>query len=324
MNQPRSISTTRAGRIRIVGAIVALGLQFAPCAFVRAFDDRPAERSDATRDEKTQKPSRTEKAKPSNDKAEASNEKTAKNRGESSDEISKDKKQDESTADKSAADDSKGKTIDSKGSEPQRAPRPARVINPRERKRSKFLAPPGTVGSYDEKTDWNSIPPWLQTSFFGIRAKGKTFIYVVDCSGSMAEGDRMTRAKSELRKTVNTLRYPQSFHVIFYNDKPLTMPGGTPRVADALSKDDLIRWLRNIDSDGGTDPREAMAIALGFRPDAIFLLSDGAFPEQTVEAIAKLNKVKTPIHCVDLSGGAGGDDLARIAKESGGVYVLRP
>lgn len=315
MNQPRSIQSTLAGRLRIGCAIVVLVL--ASCAIGRALDDRPAERSEPQAEGKAQKARRTEKSKP-----EA--EKTAKHQGDPSASKSNAKKNDESTSAKPAADDAKRKTTDAKESETTRAPRPARVINPRERKRSKFLAPPGVVGAYDEQTDWNSIPLWLQTSFFGVRAKGKTFIYVVDCSGSMAEDDRMTRAKSELRKTISTLRYPQRFHVIFYNDKPLAMPGGSPRTADALSKDDLIRWLRNIDSDGGTDPREAMAIALGFRPDAIFLLSDGAFPEQTVEAIAKINKVKTPIHCVDLSGGAGGDDLARIAKESGGVYVLRP
>ncbi len=314
MNQSRSIQATLSGRLRIGCVIVALVV--ASSAIGRALDDRPAERSEPEVEGKAQKARRPEKSKP-----EA--EKTAKNQRDPSSK-SNAKNDEESTAAKPAADDAKRKATDAKEAETPRAPRPARVINPRERKRSRFLAPPGVVGGYDEQTDWNSIPPWLQTSFFGVRAKGKTFIYVVDCSGSMAEGDRMTRAKSELRKTVSTLRYPQRFHVIFYNDKPLAMPGGSPRVADALSKDDLLRWLRNIDSDGGTDPREAMAIAIGFRPDAIFLLSDGAFPDQTAEAISKINKVKTPIHCVDLSGGAGGDDLARIAKESGGIYVLRP
>ena len=60
------------------------------------------------------------------------------------------------------------------------------------------------------------------------------------------------------------------------------------------------------------------------RPDAVFLLSDGEYPDGTVEAIAKANRWKIPIHCVDLSGGAAGDQLRRIAAESGGRYAPRP
>ena len=58
------------------------------------------------------------------------------------------------------------------------------------------------------------------------------------------------------------------------------------------------------------------------RPDAVFLLSDGAFPEGTAERRPS-NTHKIPIHCVDLSGGEGGDHLRRIAKASGGQYASR-
>ncbi|MEJ7637121.1 MAG: hypothetical protein WKF75_03800 [Singulisphaera sp.] len=67
-----------------------------------------------------------------------------------------------------------------------------------------------------------------------------------------------------------------------------------------------------------------MALALALRPDAVFLLSDGEFPEGTVEAIARTNRRKVPIHCVDLTGGEAGDQLSRIARESGGQYAGRP
>jgi hypothetical protein len=67
-----------------------------------------------------------------------------------------------------------------------------------------------------------------------------------------------------------------------------------------------------------------MSQALALRPDAIFLLSDGEFPDGTVEAIVKKNTRKVPIHCIDLAGGAAGDQLQRIAHESGGRYASRP
>ncbi len=147
---------------------------------------------------------------------------------------------------------------------------------------------------------------------------------MVDCSGSMADDARLARAKSELRRSIARLRWPQRFQVIFYNDQVLTMPGVIPQTAEPRSVSQFQAWLRIIQPLGETDPRAAMNQALGLRPDAIFLLSDGEFPEGTVEAISRKNPRKIPIHCIDLSGGASGGQLKEIARISGGRYVSRP
>jgi hypothetical protein len=206
----------------------------------------------------------------------------------------------------------------------------AKPLEPPQRVTSKaaadLLRPPGSSsGRYGPNSiDWREVPPWRQTSFFGIRAQGQIFIYVVDCSGSMLDDDRLIRAKTELRRSVDRLQYPQRFHVIFYNDRPIPMLGDLPRSADLGAKSQMSQWLRLIQPDGGTDPRSAMALALSLRPDAVFLLSDGEFPDGTVESIARRNPRKVPIHCVDLSGGLAGDQLLRIARDSGGQYASRP
>ena len=190
---------------------------------------------------------------------------------------------------------------------------------------SEFLRPPGSESDADRyapAVDWNLVPAWKQTTFFGIRAQGKTFIYVVDCSGSMGDNARLLRAKRELRRAVSAMRFPQRFHVLFYNDNTLAMPGGIPQSADAGSRTQLASWLDLIDADGGTDPRSAMSLALAMKPDGVFLLSDGEFPEGAAEAILKTNKAGVPIYCVDMSGGSA--DLRRIARESGGQYASRP
>ena len=176
---------------------------------------------------------------------------------------------------------------------------------------------------YGAGPDWTELPPWRQTSFFGIRAEGQLFIYVVDCSGSMIDEDRLDRAKSELRRSVNALQSPQRFKVIFYNDRPVPMPGDLPKPADYPSKAQLARWLNLVQPDGPTDPRGSLSLALAMRPDAVFLLSDGAFPSGTADSIAQLNPKKVPIHCVDLANGAAGDDLRKIAADSGGQYAAR-
>ncbi len=140
----------------------------------------------------------------------------------------------------------------------------------------------------------------------------------------MSDEARLARAKSELRRSVNALRWPQKFLVIFYNDRPLPQPGGLPQPAQLDSKARLLRWLHTVDAQGDTDPRAAIAYALGMRPDAVFLLSDGAFPEGAVAAIGESNSRKVPIHCIDLAGGAAGLDLKSIAAASGGAYASRP
>jgi hypothetical protein len=192
---------------------------------------------------------------------------------------------------------------------------------PKVRSKASAEASRGQTTRY-EPTEPESPPSWESGSFFGVRGRGKVFVFVIDCSGSMGDG-RLVRAKMELRRSIARLRFPQSFLVVFYNDRPWVMPSGVPRSADVGSRLDLDRWLRRIDAEGATDPRAAMSLALGLRPDTIFLLSDGEFPRGTVEEIAARNTVRVPIHCIDLGNGAGSEPLRRIAEQSGGQYVER-
>ena len=195
------------------------------------------------------------------------------------------------------------------------------------KRRSEFLQPPGSSSDdrYAPDDDWYEIPPWRKTTFFGIRARGQFFVYVVDCSGSMLDDDRLTRATIEVRKSVMGLQEPQKFEVIFYNNESIPMPGGPrPRTADLQAKNQLLGWLRLIEPDGGTDPRPAMRQALSLKPDAVFLLSDGEFPEGTVDEVGTLNTRNIPIHCIDLAGGLAGNQLKQISARSGGSYASRP
>lgn len=188
---------------------------------------------------------------------------------------------------------------------------------------SEFLRPPGS-DPYAPSVDWSEIPDWRQTSFFGVREQGTFFIFVVDGSGSMGDRQRLVRAKAELRQTLTRLQFPQRYLVIFYNDQTHPMPQGIPVSASRKEKAKTLVWLNQIDADGGTDPRGALRMALSLRPHAVYLLSDGALPKGTVEAVNQNNPHRIPIHCIDLSGGAAGPGLKRIAKASRGQYAARP
>jgi hypothetical protein len=206
-------------------------------------------------------------------------------------------------------------------------PAPSQTVRPAERPGaaavSDLLRPPGG-DPYGAPIDWASVPPWRQTSFFGVRAQGQLFVFVVDCSGSMADDARLVRAKAELRRAVGALRWPQRYLVVFYNDRAWPMPGGIPATPGVETRSRFTNWLDRIDAEGETDPRGAMRLALGLKPDAVFLLSDGAFPDGTDAAIAATNPRRVPVHCIDLSGGAAGGQLRQIAAASGGQYAARP
>ncbi len=191
---------------------------------------------------------------------------------------------------------------------------------------SDLLRPPGSGGgsdSYAPPVDWRVVPPWRQASFFGLRAEGQVFAFVVDCSGSMDDAGRMARAKIELRRSLAALRFPQRYYVVFFDDRARPMPEGYPQSADPESLARTFAWMRRIEPDGGTDPREAFDRAIGLKPDAVFFLTDGELPAGTADAVAARNAdAKVPIHAVDLSGGRS-TQLRRIAAESGGAYAAR-
>lgn len=58
------------------------------------------------------------------------------------------------------------------------------------------------------------------TEFFGAKEHGRSFAYVIDCSGSMAMRNSLEVAKRELLASLNQLPPDVQFSVIFYNNKP--------------------------------------------------------------------------------------------------------
>ena len=194
----------------------------------------------------------------------------------------------------------------------------------RSREASKLLEPPSEAkDDYGPKVEWRDVPPWRQTSFFGVRSQGSFFVFVVDCSGSMADAERWLTVQDEIRRTLAKMQFPQRYYVVLYNDQVLPMPGGLPVSAGRRSVGRTLDWVSRVVPEGPTDPRAAMAEALALRPHAVYLLSDGEFPDGAAEAIAKSNTGKTPVHAIDLSGGPGAESLRQIAKDSGGRYAQR-
>lgn len=173
--------------------------------------------------------------------------------------------------------------------------------------------------------------------FFGVKAKGRRFVFIVDASGSM-QGEKFIHAKEELMYAVRRLDKSQSFYVIFFNSGTYRMfedndtpPEERPIAASTANIRRLAQWLKGVEAQTQTNPLQAVQHALEVRPDAIYILSDGEFTDggMTEQFLATENILDDPvdgprprvvIHTIGFYSKAGEPALQAIAKAYGGVY----
>jgi len=155
-------------------------------------------------------------------------------------------------------------------------------------------------------------------TFFGTAVPGTRFVYVVDASRSMA-GTRFRKAKRELYRSVSNLRPDQQHYVIFfgYDTYPMYSPELCPSLVPSIPESwkRLSRWMRRVDpnTQPATNGRAALLMALALEPDAVYLLSDGAFTDDTVPTLLMIDDNPIPIHTIAFGNEAARADLQRIA-----------
>lgn len=178
-------------------------------------------------------------------------------------------------------------------------------------------------------------------SFFGIDAGGHEFVYVLDMSGSM-KGRRFDRASEELMRSVEQLGPHQNFYVLLFSSGTLQLFGGSeylpkPVGATTENKERLEKWLTTSFKGGGTDPREALRIAMRMNPSAIFMLSDGEFNGQEQQkqeqllggnadafSIVAAASYKTPIHSIAFEDRRSRENMKRLADMTEGEFRFVP
>jgi hypothetical protein len=179
------------------------------------------------------------------------------------------------------------------------------------------------VGTGDE----GGLGGGAAAQFFGIGGYGQSFVYVVDCSGSMDENGKFERAIYELLQSIEQLNSEQRYFVIFYNDAAHPMDADEPVPATERQFARTRRWIRRVRPDGGTHPLPALMYALSLRPDAIYFLSDGEFDPSATHALRSRNRpnkrLKTrpiPIHTIAFVERASEGVMRTIAQQSGGQF----
>ncbi len=170
-------------------------------------------------------------------------------------------------------------------------------------------------------------------AFFGAVAKGKKYVFVVDNSNSMNSSkgkfSKFVRAKAELLETISKMTKEKSYYIIFFNAGPTRMfdpePAKTFIPATKENYQKVYDWLAQVELARGTRGTAAMQMALDLKPDAIYVLGDGAFTDDVADVLRSMNSKHIPIHTLlfDSSKGSskGRDSMEQIAKENGGSYT---
>lgn len=166
--------------------------------------------------------------------------------------------------------------------------------------------------------------------FFGVSGEGNNFVFIIDCSGSMADYGRWKRALNELTLSIKGLSSKQTFLVLLYNNDYVPM-NNPPQMIPATpqAQEQAIDWLSGRFPDGWTFCSSAMNTALAQKPDAIFLLSDGEFTDRG-RVLSVLNKnnspksdgLQTPVHTIALGSHVGRFTMKHIADKNNGIFTL--
>ena len=166
----------------------------------------------------------------------------------------------------------------------------------------------------------------LKGPVFGNSGNAKKIAFVCDASGSMLQ--KFDALKRELSKTVSQLRPSQSFSVIFFQEQSCKALDQNLLIAKPDTKRQADQFLGTIVPRADTNPLPALELAFKQKPDLIYLLTDGDFPDNNavLKLIQQLDKDgKVKINTIAFVNEKDKDTdfmaiLQKIAKDTGGVY----
>lgn len=197
---------------------------------------------------------------------------------------------------------------------------------------------PSSQGGSIEQAMKSSIANAVANSveFFGLKATGNTFCYVVDSSPSMKKDGAFAAAKAELARSLSWLKPKQRYYICFFGGdvERLKLDGpNEERYPVYATRDNLQKTLLWIDrvrvQERGMPPNNALGETIQMDPDGIFLLFDG---DTKVDVAAHLRKVNrsddlisggtplVPIHTIGFYTQEFESLMKRIALENNGSY----
>ncbi|HEY8746441.1 MAG TPA: VWA domain-containing protein [Tepidisphaeraceae bacterium] len=168
----------------------------------------------------------------------------------------------------------------------------------------------------------------LKGPVFGASGNAKKIVFVCDASGSMLQ--KFDALKRELSRTVRQLRPSQSFSLIFFQEQSFKALNQSLIIARPDTKRQADEFLDTIVPRAETNPLPALELAFKQKPELIYLLTDGDFPDNNavlrlIQQLDKDGKVK--INTIAFVNEKDKDTdfmalLQKIAKDTGGIYRM--
>ena len=173
--------------------------------------------------------------------------------------------------------------------------------------------------------------PLAETSLFGSKITGRSFVFLLDASKSMGgEGlGAIEAAEGELIAALARLNEHHKFQIVAYNHRPSYLDRKLIP-ADAHAKAAAKKFLGGIVAFGGTEHYAAMSAALNRKPEVIVVFTDGGEPDLTSAMLRQITvRAKgnsTTIHTFHFGDRARASDaeehfLAKLARLNGGGYA---
>jgi len=164
----------------------------------------------------------------------------------------------------------------------------------------------------------------VTSTFFSLRAVGKSVVYVIDRSSSMGIDGRFDRAREQVIASLRQLPADARFQVIAYDRTALTLRLGTGGLATAsqANVETAAAALSAMASEGATDHVRALTLALSLRPDVVYFLTDeDDLTAADVAQITQFNRGLASIHALCLVAPTAVDTPMRnLARQNRGEF----
>ncbi len=176
--------------------------------------------------------------------------------------------------------------------------------------------------------------------FFGVKATGSLFIYIVDCSPSMRRDNAFEAAKLEIGRSLQSMKEAQRYYIFFFGKdvERMELSIGTPEEYPVHATPENVRktleWLgRTAIQREGWPPNDALKAAIAMQPDGIFLLFDGDTRVDVASYLSRINRTtdlfspgqpKVPIHVVHFFLEEYAPSMRKVAQENQGTYRFIP
>jgi hypothetical protein len=166
-------------------------------------------------------------------------------------------------------------------------------------------------------------------TYFGVTAKGRSVVLVIDRSLSMGLSGAFRQAKRETAACLEHLPPDAKFQVVLYNRQaePLRVNGSTNLLcAESAIVAEVEQRIENLRAEGATDHLRALKEAIHLKPDVIFVVTDAdGLTLEAVNVATRINLGKATIHCIEVATGSddrGSTVFRHLAEANAGVYRL--